>query len=66
MRKTHPPYSPEFCRQMVALVRTGRAEGRVMRCLWPRRVLPFPPAAGDRVQARAMDRAHAKMRQPAH
>ena len=25
MPKPHPPYSPEFCRQMVELVRAGRS-----------------------------------------
>ena len=25
MPKSHPPYSPEFCRQMVELVRAGRS-----------------------------------------
>ena len=31
MAKTHPPYAPEFRRQMVELVRSGRSAGELAR-----------------------------------
>ena len=31
MSKTHPPYAPEYRRQMVELVRTGRTPGELAR-----------------------------------
>ena len=31
MSKTHPPYAPEYRRQMVGLVRTGRTLGELAR-----------------------------------
>ena len=35
MAKTHPPYAPEFRRQMVELVRSGRSAGEL--AIAPRR-----------------------------
>ena len=31
MSKTHPPYAPEYRRQMAELVRTGRTPGELAR-----------------------------------
>lgn len=31
MPKSHPPYAPEFRRQMIELVRSGRAAGELSR-----------------------------------
>ncbi len=45
MPKTHPPYSPEFRRQIVDLVRTGRDPADLARAFEPTPLSSIPTAS---------------------
>jgi hypothetical protein len=55
MSKKHPPYAPEFSRQMIELIRAGRTPEQLAKEFEPTELLTTAETADKAIFSRAKD-----------